>query len=89
MLALMLIGGFFWALININSYPMVVERTTEAYIGTYTGLYYFASSLAAITGPLLVGAFVDLIGFGVAFLITAAAYFIAFVLISKTKPYEV
>lgn len=89
MLVLMLIGGFFWALININSYPMVVERTTEAYIGTYTGLYYFASSLAAITGPLLVGAFVDLIGFGVAFLITAAAYFMAFVLIAKTKPYEV
>lgn len=85
MIVLMLIGGFFWSLININSYPMVVERTTEEYIGTYTGLYYFASSLAAITGPLLVGAFVDILGFGVAFIVTAIAYFTAFLLISKVK----
>jgi MFS family permease len=85
MILLMLIGGFFWSLININSYPMVVERTTEEYIGTYTGLYYFASSLAAITGPLLVGAFVDIIGFGVAFIVTAISYFTAFLLITKVK----
>lgn len=88
MIALMLIGGFFWSLININSYPMVVERTTEEYIGTYTGLYYFASSLAAISGPLIVGAFVDLIGFGSAFIITALAYFTAFLFITRTKHYQ-
>jgi MFS family permease len=85
MMALMFVGGFFWALININSYPMVVERTTEKFIGTYTGLYYFASSLAAISGPLLVGAFVDIIGFGSAFIVTAASYIIAFLLILKTR----
>lgn len=85
MMGLMLIGGFFWAMININSYPMVVERTTEEHVGTYTGLYYFASSLAAITGPLLVGAFVDLLGFQVTLPVTAAAYFVAFLLIVKTK----
>jgi MFS family permease len=85
MMILMLVGGFFWALININSYPMVVERTSEESIGTYTGLYYFSSSLAAISGPLVVGAFVDLVGFQVTLPITAAAYFIAFLLILKTK----
>ena len=85
MMILMGIGGFFWALININSYPMVVERTSEESIGTYTGLYYFSSSLAAISGPLIVGAFVDLIGFQVTLPITASAYFIAFLLILKTK----
>lgn len=85
MMILMLIGGFFWALININSYPMVVERTTESKIGTYTGLYYFASSLAAISGPLFIGAFVDIIGFKSMFIITAASYFIAFLFISKTR----
>jgi MFS family permease len=85
MMILMLIGGFFWALININSYPMVVERTTELKIGTYTGLYYFASSLAAISGPLFIGAFVDLIGFKSMFIITAVSYFIAFLFISKTS----
>lgn len=85
MMLLMLIGGFFWALININSYPMVVERTTESKIGTYTGLYYFASSLAAISGPLFIGAFVDIIGFQSMFIITSASYFIAFLFISKTS----
>lgn len=85
MMILMLIGGFFWALININSYPMVVERTTELKIGTYTGLYYFASSLAAISGPLFIGAFVDFIGFKSMFIITAISYFIAFLFISKTS----
>lgn len=85
MLALMLVGGFFWAMVNINSYPMVVERSAEEHVGTYTGLYYFAASLAAITGPLLVGGFVDLLGFEVTFPVTAGAYFIAFLLIGKTK----
>ncbi|MBN2794126.1 MAG: SLC45 family MFS transporter [Clostridia bacterium] len=89
MMVAMFIGGFFWALININSYPMVVERTSEKFIGTYTGLYYFASSLAAISGPLMVGAFVDFIGFGSAFIVTASAYLIAFGLILKTKDKQI
>lgn len=85
MMGMMLIGGFFWALININSYPMVVERTPEESIGTYTGLYYFSSSLAAISGPLIIGAFVDVISFEITFPITAVSYFIAFILILKTR----
>jgi len=85
MMIFMLIGGFFWAMININSYPLVVERASEEYVGTYTGLYYFSSSLAAITGPLLVGAFVDMLGFYMTLPVTAAAYFIALIFITKTK----
>ncbi len=34
---LLFIGGIFWAMININSYPMVVEKAGEN-IGAYTGL---------------------------------------------------
>lgn len=85
MMGLLFIGGFFWALVNINSYPMVVERATENKIGTYTGLYYFASSLAAISGPLILGAVVDLIGFKFVFIATALAYFIALSFIFNTK----
>ncbi len=85
MMGLMLIGGFFWALININSYPMVVERTSEAKIGTFTGLYYFSSSLAAISGPLVLGGIIDITSFVATFLFTAASYFIAFIFITKTK----
>lgn len=85
MMGLMLVGGFFWALININSYPLVVEMTTENQIGTYTGLYYFSSSLAAISGPLLIGAVVDLMGFGVTFLFTALAYAMAFLFVKRVR----
>lgn len=85
MLILMAIGGFFWALVNINSYPMVVAMTSEEKIGTYTGLYYFSSSLAAILGPLFLGGVIDLTSFKSMFIFTALAYAIAWYFISKTK----
>jgi maltose/moltooligosaccharide transporter len=44
-------AGIAWSLININSLPMVVDMTTTARLGTYTGLYYLFSTLSAIVGP--------------------------------------
>ncbi len=49
--ALMMVAGAAWALININSLPMVVDMTDAAKLGTYTGLYYLFSTLSAIVGP--------------------------------------
>jgi MFS-type transporter involved in bile tolerance (Atg22 family) len=46
-----MVGGIGWAFVNINSLPMVVELTTAARIGTFTGLYYLFSTLSAIVGP--------------------------------------
>lgn len=57
---LLLIGGFFWALININSLPMVLSLGKREAIGTYTGYYYFFSFSAAIASPILFGAIRDL-----------------------------
>jgi MFS family permease len=48
---ILLVGGIGWAFVNINSLPMVVELTTAARIGTFTGLYYLFSTLSAIVGP--------------------------------------
>ena len=60
---LLAIGGASWALVNINSLPMVVDTSTdERMLGTYTGMYYLASQLAAIIGPALFGKIVDLAG---------------------------
>jgi maltose/moltooligosaccharide transporter len=44
-------AGVAWSLININSLPMVVDMVELARVGTYTGLYYLFSTLAAIAGP--------------------------------------
>lgn len=60
---LILMGaGVAWALININSLPMVVDMTDAARLGTYTGLYYLFSTLAAIAGPNINGWIVQLTG---------------------------
>ena len=47
----LMVAGIAWACININSLPMVVDMTDAARLGTYTGLYYLFSTLAAIAGP--------------------------------------
>lgn len=48
---LLILGGIGWAFININSLPMIVDLTSAARIGTFTGLYYLFSTLSAIVGP--------------------------------------
>lgn len=51
-ISLFLMGsGLAWAFININSLPMVVDMVEDARVGTYTGLYYLFSTMAAIFGP--------------------------------------
>jgi Na+/melibiose symporter-like transporter len=55
----LMLAGAAWALININSLPMVVDMTTAARLGTFTGLYYLFSTLSAIVGPTVNGAIIQ------------------------------
>lgn len=58
--AALALGGCAWALVNINSLPMVVDTARgNASIGTFTGFYYLASQLAAIAGPVLNGVVIE------------------------------
>jgi len=59
---LLMPAGIAWAMINVNSLPMVVDLTTAARLGTYTGLYYLFSTFSAIVGPNLNGLLVQLSG---------------------------
>jgi Na+/melibiose symporter-like transporter len=52
---ILIVAGLGWAMINVNSLPMVVDMTDDEHIGTYTGLYYFFSQLAATIGPVFFG----------------------------------
>ena len=83
--ALLLVGGVAWALININSYPMVVDMTTTAKIGAYTGLYYFFSALAAIVAPPVFGWFMDVLGRQVLFICAFVSFAAAFALMLGVK----
>lgn len=57
---LLLVGGFFWAMININSLPMVLSLGKRGEVGTYTGYYYLFSFSASIVSPILFGLIRDL-----------------------------
>jgi len=59
---MLIFGGVGWAFVNINSLPMVVELTTAARLGTFTGLYYLFSTFSAIIGPNVNGWAIQLTG---------------------------
>jgi maltose/moltooligosaccharide transporter len=76
----MAIGGMGWALVNINSLPMVVDTSpSDADLGTYTGLYYVASQLAAVAGPTINGYIVEWGGgdYNLIFVVTPAFFVLA------------
>lgn len=54
-LLLILVCGIGWAMINCNSYPMIVEIANKSNVGKYTGYYYTASMLAQTITPIFVG----------------------------------
>ena len=52
---LTIIIGIGWALVNINSYPMIVEMANRNNIGKFTGYYYTSSMIAQTATPIIVG----------------------------------
>lgn len=80
-----LICGFFWAMININSYPFVIDMAGKGETGTYTGLYYFSSSIAAIVSPPLLGGLIDLVGYRYTFWYGTVFFTMAFMFLSRVK----
>ncbi|RCX18132.1 Na+/melibiose symporter-like transporter [Fontibacillus phaseoli] len=73
----LIIGGIFWACININSYPWVISTGREESIGTRTGIYYFVSSLAAIVSPPLLGWVIDTFGYPALFISASVGLLLA------------
>lgn len=51
----LILAGFGWMLVVVNSLPLVLDFAPEGREGTFTGLYYLASQTAAFVGPLLSG----------------------------------
>jgi len=59
---ILVLAGFLWAMVNVNSLPLVYDHGDEKRIGAFTGLYYFSSQFAAVLGPTLGGILVDTLG---------------------------
>jgi MFS-type transporter involved in bile tolerance (Atg22 family) len=79
---LLIIGGIGWSFININSLPMIVDLTSAARIGTFTGLYYLFSTLSAIVGPNVNGWAIQLTGdnYNIIMILAPVFFAIAFVM---------
>jgi len=77
LVVLLVAAGIFWALINVNSLPMVYDVGGDARIGAFTGLYYFAASIAAIAGPQVVGVLIDVSGGAYRIMFVFSALFMA------------
>lgn len=73
----LILAGFFWALINVNSLPMVYDVGGDTRIGAFTGMYYFASNIAAVAGPQIVGLLIDLTGKNYRVMFVFSAIFMA------------
>lgn len=75
---MLLIGGMFWACVNINSLPMVLQMCAHKDIGRYTGYYYFFSFSASIAAPILAGALRDVVkDYGSVFIYAGVSFLIA------------
>jgi maltose/moltooligosaccharide transporter len=87
---LLFLGGAFWACVNINSLPMVVELAKWKDIGKYTGFYYFFSFSASIISPILFGKIRDMAGhYEVLFIYAPVTFILAFVCMLFVKHGEV
>jgi len=73
-------GGLCWAMVNINSLPMVVRISGETKIGTFIGYYYFFSFSSQIFSPVFFGFIRDAVGhYKILFLYSAIAFMLAMI----------
>lgn len=77
--------GIAWAMINVNSYPMVVEMSQGSDVGKYTGTYYTFSMAAQVLTPTLSGFLLEHVGYWTLFPYAAGCVLIALLLFSQVK----
>ena len=77
--------GAAWAMINVNSYPMVVEISNASEVGKFTGYYYTFSMAAQIATPILSGLLLEHVGYHTLFPYATIMVAASFVTISLTK----
>lgn len=77
--------GAAWAMINVNSYPIVVEISKSGDVGKYTGYYYTFSMAAQIVTPIVSGWLLEHVGYYTLLPYAAVMVALSFVTISLTR----
>ncbi len=80
-----LIAGFGLIVVNVNTFPMVVELSSEKDVGKYTGYYYMATMSAQAITPYIGGLFMDHISNRSLFAYSAVCVILSMVLMSLVK----
>lgn len=71
--------GIFWACLEINLFPLLIQGVGDEFIGTATGLLFMADQLASVLGPLALGGVMDGIGLRWYFLISGLVFALAMI----------
>ncbi|MDY2835077.1 MAG: MFS transporter [Candidatus Aphodomonas sp.] len=83
--AIFALVGVAWSMINVNSYPMVVEISRSSEVGKFTGYYYTFSMAAQIATPIISGWLLEHVGYQTLMPYAAIMVACSFVTISLTK----
>ena len=77
--------GVAWALINVNSLPMVVEMCRGADTGKFTGYYYTASMAGQVITPIIAGFLMRNISYKILFIYATIFVLLSFVTMTMVK----
>ena len=80
-----LIAGFGLIVVNVNTFPMVVELSSAKDVGKYTGYYYMATMSAQAITPYIGGVFMDHLSIRSLFAYSAVCVIISIVLMALVK----
>ena len=80
-----LISGFGLIVVNVNTFPMVVELSSAKDVGKYTGYYYMATMSAQAITPYIGGLFMDHLSNRSLFAYSAVCVIISIVLMALVK----
>lgn len=80
-----LIAGFGLIVVNVNTFPMVVELSSAKDVGKYTGYYYMATMSAQAITPYIGGLFMDHLSNRSLFAYSAVCVIISIVLMALVK----
>ena len=83
--AIFALVGAAWSMINVNSYPMVVEISRSSEVGKFTGYYYTFSMAAQIATPIISGWLLEHVGYQTLMPYAAIMVACSFVTISLIK----
>lgn len=85
LMAVFVVGGLAWALVNVQAMPLIADLGGRNRIGFYIGMYYLFTMVGQLLGSPVIGGVMDVFGDGAMFYGAAAAYGLGFVLLRRGR----